>query len=114
MRALLVSLFTSLVGLGVVGCATAPRPLVTQDGHELDADLWARDAAAIQTRAAFEFSCPKESLHLTVLNAGIHMDRVDSAVGRATEVGVEACGHRAVYVYLSQNGEWLMNTEGKP
>lgn len=99
--------------LAVAGCATAARQVVQQDGVTLDEQLWTQDAAAISNRASFEFNCPKQSLHLQVIEAGIHMDTADSAVRRATEVGVDACGKRAVYVYMNQNGTWVMNTASK-
>lgn len=58
----------------------------------------------LATRAAFDLSCPKESLTITPLGSG-------------TNVGVEGCGKKGTYLYketaasaAGQSFDWVMNS----
>jgi hypothetical protein len=101
---LLVSSFVACGG------APSPGPTVAKDGFTIDAELWRADEAVIVNRASFELACPKDQVATHVLAAARHARTLSDVVMRAAQVGVDACGKRAVYVYLSQQGQWVMNT----
>jgi hypothetical protein len=50
---------------------------------------------ALRTRAAFDFHCSDGELTMTDLGSGT--------------MGVSGCGHRATYVWIAQNQQWVMN-----
>lgn len=60
----------------------------------------------ITNRAAFELGCPKEQLRLVTLN--VHRDIGGDL---PSQVGVDGCGQRAVYVHQFGGSGWVMNTE---
>lgn len=96
----------------VVACGGSPTPgpTVAKDGFALDAGIWRGDEEVIVNRASFELECPKDKVTTRVLAAGNHLLSPSQAVLRASQVGVDACGKRAVYLYLAQQGQWVMNT----
>jgi hypothetical protein len=58
-------------------------------------------------RAAFDLSCPKEQLKMTCLNG----NQLGDGEWCLT-AGVEACGHKATYVYQETSAntwQWVMN-----
>ena len=59
------------------------------------------------TRAAFELSCPAEKLQISVL------ERHDGLGCAGSQVGVEGCGKKAIYV-CSRSQEWINNTGAAP
>jgi hypothetical protein len=81
------------LSLLVAGCST-----VTVNGFSLMQGQWEEDRMKILQRSAFDLSCPKEQLTLTVLDAG----RV------AHQIGVEGCSKKATYV-RAVTGEFVMN-----
>lgn len=87
--------------LAVSGCA----PTIQSGAFTLNKPYAEHSFALITNRAVFELGCPKEQLRVTTLN-------VQPNIGGdiPSQVGVEGCGQRAVYVYQSGAG-WVMNTE---
>jgi hypothetical protein len=77
------------------------------DGHTLAADQWTKDHQDIQRRAGFELHCPVEQSELTVLATTPH---VQGSSEDASQVGVSACGHDAVYVRAPLSGQWVLNS----
>jgi hypothetical protein len=57
---------------------------------------------ALRDRAAFDFSCRKDQLTLTVLD--------ENALGGELAIGVEGCNQRATYVTPPGGGTWVLNT----
>lgn len=55
-------------------------------------------------RAAYELGCPRSKLQLHGLNTPL-----DQLVELGSQIGVEGCGQRAVYVF-TQTG-WLLNSQ---
>jgi hypothetical protein len=80
-----------------LGCATvrSGRFEISKD----DADV---DFPKIKGRASFELHCPRSGLSLVTLD-------VDG--DRASQVGVEGCSQRAVYVRRGE--EWILNSSAK-
>ena len=82
-----------LVGLVLALCASC--------GHNKHA------TKTVTTRAAFDFDCPPEELKLTVLDT-------EGARNLSSQIGVEGCGKRGVYVYLASTDTWISNTTITP
>ncbi|MFP2911260.1 hypothetical protein ACLESD_40800 [Pyxidicoccus sp. 3LFB2] len=56
-------------------------------------------------RASFEMNCPKEKMQVQSLNVPL-----DSNAAIGSQVGVQGCDKRAVYV-LAQGAGWLLNNQ---
>ena len=83
----------------LTGCAT-----VWVGKYQLLKDNWERDSEELKNRGAFELKCEPKDLSLTVL-AVVYPGK---GPNQPKQVGVEGCGHRAVYV-TSDHG-WLLNS----
>lgn len=93
----------TLTLLAVIGCATGAT--FKKDGFVIQENLWRDDETSIKARAAFDLSCPAESLTLQVL----------TLVPRsyfAAQVGVTGCERKAVYVRPENryDAPWIMNS----
>jgi hypothetical protein len=77
--------------------------------HKQDAEraeqLRAQMYYDLRRRAAFDFQCPEEQLHLNPLSA--------NPAGYTTSYAVDGCGKQAAYVY-SPAGAWAMEPEVPP
>lgn len=93
--------FVLILLLVVSGCG----PTIQSGGFTVKKYETERAFERIAGRAAFELRCPKEQLRLTTLNVIRDVGGDDP-----TQIGVDGCGQRAVYVRVSPN-EWIMNTE---
>ena len=62
-----------------------------------------RALETVTTRAAFDFDCAPDELTLTVLDT-------EGARGLASQIGVEGCGEKSVYVYLASTDTWVANS----
>jgi len=62
-----------------------------------------RATKTVTTRAAFDFDCPPEELKLTVLDT-------EGARNLSSQIGVEGCGKKGVYVYFASTDTWISNT----
>ena len=82
-----------LVGLAAILCASC--------GHNR------RATKTVTTRAAFDFDCPPEELKLTVLDT-------EGARKLSSQIGVEGCGKKGVYVYFASTDTWISNTTITP
>lgn len=82
-----------LVGLAAILCASC--------GHNK------RATKTVTTRAAFDFDCPPEDLKLTVLDT-------EGARNLSSQIGVEGCGKKGVYVYLASTDTWISNAGVTP
>jgi hypothetical protein len=78
-----------LVGLAAILCASC--------SHN------SRATKTVTTRAAFDFDCPPEELKLTVLDT-------EGARNLSSQIGVEGCGKKGVYVYFASTDTWISNT----
>ncbi len=86
----------------LAGCAGPGAQLI--EGKRAFRDHW-REALA--PRASGELGCPKEAVRMGVL-ASVK----DRDVGELpSQVSVEGCGRRAVYVQVVGVG-WVLNSEG--
>ena len=108
------AMWTALLVLSLLtlSCATTPRRgdgrELQRDGVAVDEQTWSHDETEIRKRAAFEFSCADTQIRTTILKSFAEWRTESTFAARASEVGVEACGKKAVYVL--QSGNWLMNT----
>lgn len=82
-----------LVGLTAILCVSC--------GHNK------RATKTVTTRAAFDFDCPPEELKLTVLDT-------EGARNLSSQIGVEGCGKKGVYVYLASSDTWIANSALTP
>lgn len=82
-----------LVGLAAILCASC--------GHNKHA------TKTVTTRASFDFDCPPEDLKLTVLDT-------EGARNLSSQIGVEGCGKKGVYVYLASTDTWISNAGVTP
>ena len=57
----------------------------------------------VTTRAAFDFDCPPEELKLTVLDT-------EGVRNLSSQIGVEGCGKKGVYVYFASTDTWISNS----
>jgi len=89
-----------LLPLLITACAGAT---MESGGFTVEQDLTQRTFDWVGNRAAFELRCPKEQLKLVVLNV------LPWDTARPSQIGVDGCGARAVYVPNSSG--WVMNTE---
>ena len=89
---------TTLALVSVTACAEQ----MIVSGKQYNAQIWREDAEKVSSSAAFELKCPKEQLQLSSLGAEYFADKI----------GVEGCGHRAVYVKVMSSGQraWVMNS----
>jgi hypothetical protein len=62
-----------------------------------------RATQTVTTRAAFDFDCPPEKLKLTVLDT-------EGARNLSSQIGVEGCGKKGVYVYLASTDTWISDS----
>jgi hypothetical protein len=56
----------------------------------------------IKERASFEMNCSKDKLTVVPLKKSYN--------GAVTEMGVEGCGKKGVYVLILQTGQWVLNS----
>jgi hypothetical protein len=61
-----------------------------------------RARTTVQQRAAFDFPCPQSELTLTVLDT-------EGARDLASQIAVEGCGKKAVYVYIPDTNTWILD-----
>ena len=66
-----------------------------------------RAVKAVSSRAAFDLSCPKEELALTVL-------ATSGARKLASQIGVTGCGNKVVYVYFASTDSWVADSAITP
>jgi hypothetical protein len=84
------------------GCAT-----VKSGSFDINQDWAEQDFPKIKRLAAFELGCRDGELTLVTLDA------LEDVTGtRATQVGVEGCGRRAVYVRRA-GGDWVQSSSSK-
>lgn len=82
----------------LMGCAGS----VVVDGYSLNRSSWERDSQAIRQRASFDLHCQPDQLTLHVL------DTFSGSYAR--QVGVQGCGHQAVYVDPAGTYMWVANS----
>ncbi len=60
----------------------------------------------LQSRAAFDLSCPAEELKLTPL------EKIPQCFGGPCiqTAGIQGCGKKATYVWLSKSEQWVLNS----
>jgi hypothetical protein len=92
---------TLVLLLSLAGCG----PTIQSGAFTVKKYYAERSFAVISNRAAFELGCPKDQLRLVTLNVV-----PDIGGDLPSQVGVEGCGQRAVYVQAYGSG-WVMNTE---
>ena len=61
-----------------------------------------RARTTVQQRAAFDFPCPQNELTLTVLDT-------EGARDLASQIAVEGCGKKAVYIYYPDTNTWILD-----
>ena len=66
-----------------------------------------RAVKAVSSRAAFDLSCPKDELDLTVL-------ATSGARKLASQIGVTGCGNKVVYVYFASTDSWVADSAITP
>lgn len=62
-----------------------------------------RATKTVTTRAAFDFDCAPEQLQLTVLDT-------EGVRNLSSQIGVEGCGRKGVYVYFASTDTWISNS----
>ena len=94
--------------LSIASCASVPT--MESGGFTVERPYTEAAFDNVRNRAAFELSCPKEQLQLVVINVA------PSCEGRIpSTLGVEGCGHRAVYVHVRSDAGWVMSSaDGQP
>ncbi len=73
---------------------------------EVSKEDWDNARERVTSRAAFEINCPAEKLSLTLLAT---YGREGN--GYPTQIGVDGCERRVVYVNV--NGQWVLNSTGE-
>ena len=61
-----------------------------------------RANTTVTRRAGFDLSCPKENLKLNVVDT-------EGARKMATQIAVQGCDQKAVYVYFPDSDTWVIN-----
>jgi hypothetical protein len=61
-----------------------------------------RAQTTVRQRAAFDFACSPRELTLTVLDA-------EGARDMASQISVQGCGKKAVYVYYPDTDTWILD-----
>ena len=61
-----------------------------------------RANTTVARRAGFDLSCPKEDLKLNVVDT-------EGARKMATQIAVQGCDQKAVYVYFPDSDTWVIN-----
>lgn len=89
------------VGALSAGCA-APAQI---DGFSVYKEGADQDFTKVRQRASFELSCPADKLKLTILN----VTQGGTLGDHASQIGVEGCEKKAVYVHAPDNS-WLVNS----
>lgn len=87
--------------LGIIGCAT----VITVDGFEVWQNDYDNSKGQVLHRASFDLGCDYHSLKVRVIHAQQYS---------VTQMGVEGCGQRAVYVYLPDGSGWALNSDSRP
>lgn len=84
------------------GChATATT---TVGGRVVYEEAWQNARKQVSKRAAFELNCSAEQLTLSILATFSGDDQF------VNSIGVEGCGHRAVYLYAPHTAQWVLNS----
>jgi hypothetical protein len=68
----------------------------------LDKETASFDFATVKRRASFELRCPRSQIEIVTL---------DAKDDRASQVGAEGCGQRAIY--LRRGDEWVLNSSAR-
>jgi hypothetical protein len=61
-----------------------------------------RARTTVRQRAAFDFPCPESALTLRVLDT-------EGARDLASQIAVQGCGQKAVYVYYPDTNTWFLD-----
>lgn len=61
-----------------------------------------RAQTTVRQRAAFDFPCPQSELTLTVFDT-------EGARDLASQIAVEGCGKKGVYVYYPDTDTWILD-----
>jgi hypothetical protein len=61
-----------------------------------------RAQTTVRQRAAFDFPCPQNELTLTVLDT-------EGARDMASQIAVNGCDKKAVYMYYPDTGTWILD-----
>ena len=100
-------LFVALATLltAAAGSLPACSSIILVDGLEVFDNDYRQAEAAVIRRAAFELDCPAETIEVRALHAASFYVR---------QIGVVACGRRAVYIRRDgTSADWLLNSQPK-
>lgn len=90
-----------MLGSRMLVFAVVTASLCVACGHDK------RAVKAVSSRAAFDLSCPKEELDLSVL-------ATSGARKLASQIGVTGCGNKVVYVYFASTDSWIADSAVTP
>jgi hypothetical protein len=92
-----------LAALGASACGPRHQVIVV-NGIQVYDNRWRQVIDQLGPRASFELGCPGPQLQFILLRMQ----------GRApVEVGVQGCGHSAVYLRLLMTDQWVMNSRSE-
>lgn len=97
----------SVIAVGLSGCMA----MIQVNGHTVAKDSWDQSVEKVATSAAFESSCPRSSLEMTLLEAEGY--RPGSSLKIPTKIGVTGCGQKLVYVRPANVTTWMLNSAAK-